>query len=72
MFWELLFYTIAIVIGVSLLHSLKFIDIGIYLANYIISIILFSIQGTKSQNIYSLIIGPSGSGKTTLFYKVIF
>ncbi|QOY41045.1 Signal recognition particle receptor beta subunit [Cryptosporidium parvum] len=70
MFWELLFYTIAIVIGVSLLHSLKFIDIGIYLANYIISIILFSIQGTKSQNIYSLIIGPSGSGKTTLFYKV--
>ncbi|KAH8584489.1 uncharacterized protein ELE39_002583 [Cryptosporidium sp. chipmunk genotype I] len=70
MFWVLLFYTITVVLGVSLLHSLKFINFGIYFANYIISNVLLCFEGTKSQNIYSLIIGPSGSGKTTLFYKV--
>lgn len=72
MFWVLLFYTTIAVLGVSFLYSFKFVNLGIYFSNYIISNILLSIEGTKSPNKYSLIIGPSGSGKTTLFYKVIF
>ncbi|OII73060.1 uncharacterized protein cubi_02291 [Cryptosporidium ubiquitum] len=70
MFWVLLFYTIIGVLGVSLLHSLKFVKFSIYFANYIINNIVLSVENTKSRNTYSLIIGPSGSGKTTLFYKV--
>lgn len=70
MFWVLLFYIIAAVFGVSLLHSLKFVNFGIYFVNYILNSISLRIEGNKSQDSYTLIIGPTGSGKTTLFYKV--
>ncbi|KAF7457804.1 signal recognition particle receptor subunit beta [Cryptosporidium felis] len=70
MLLNVLFYIIIGILGASLIHSLKFINLSVNFFHFVFNSLIKSIENAKNQVKYLLIIGPSGSGKTILFYKV--